>query len=55
MRVAQGIPECTAVAICQKDDYLVAMIQPETLDMSDVRARMMKTVPIHAGEYLSPT
>lgn len=48
MRVAQGIPECTAVAICQKDDYLVAMIQPETLDMSDVRARVMKTVPIHA-------
>lgn len=50
MRVAQGIPECTAVAICQKDDYLVAMIQPETLDMSDVRARVMKTVPIHAGK-----
>ncbi|KAH7377744.1 nonribosomal peptide synthase GliP-like protein [Pyrenochaeta sp. MPI-SDFR-AT-0127] len=48
MRVAQGIPECTAVAICQKDDYLVAMIQPETLDMSDVRARVMKTVPVHA-------
>ncbi|KAF1938005.1 nonribosomal peptide synthase GliP-like protein [Clathrospora elynae] len=48
MRVAQGIPECTAVAICQKDDYLVAMIQPETLDMSNVRQRVMKTVPIHA-------
>lgn len=49
MRIAQGIPECTAVAICQKDDYLVAMIQPETLDMSELRARVMKTVPIHAG------
>lgn len=55
MRVAQGIPESTAVAVCQKDDYLVAMIQPETLDMADFRTRLMKTVPVHAGRRLFVT
>lgn len=48
IRVAQAITESTAVAICPKDDYLVAMIQPETLDMVDVRSRMSQVLPIHA-------
>jgi acyl-coenzyme A synthetase/AMP-(fatty) acid ligase len=48
VRVMQGILEYTAIAIYQKDDYLVAMIQPETLDMSDPRERVSKTVPAHA-------
>ncbi|KAF2192164.1 nonribosomal peptide synthase GliP-like protein [Zopfia rhizophila CBS 207.26] len=48
MRVAQAIQEATAVAICPKDDYLVAMIQPETLDIADVRSRITKVLPIHA-------
>ncbi|KAF2809436.1 BcNRPS1, nonribosomal peptide synthetase [Mytilinidion resinicola] len=48
MRVAQAIPEATAVAICPKDDYLVAMVQPETLDISDVRSRITRVLPIHA-------
>ena len=48
MRVAQAIHESTAVAICPRDDYLVAMIQPETLDVADVRSRMSQVLPIHA-------
>ncbi|KAF2490812.1 nonribosomal peptide synthase GliP-like protein [Lophium mytilinum] len=48
MRVAQAIQEATAVAICPKDDYLVAMVQPDTLDMSDVRSRITRVLPIHA-------
>ncbi|THC93004.1 hypothetical protein EYZ11_007513 [Aspergillus tanneri] len=48
IRVAQAIPECTAVAICPKDDYLVAIIQPETLDVAEVRQRMAQVLPVHA-------
>lgn len=48
IRVANAIPESTAVAICPKDDYLVAMIQPETLTVADVRQRMSQVLPVHA-------
>ncbi|PYI03216.1 nonribosomal peptide synthase GliP-like protein [Aspergillus sclerotiicarbonarius CBS 121057] len=48
IRVAQAIPECTAVAICPKDDYLVAMIQPDSLDGADIRQRMSQVLPVHA-------
>lgn len=48
IRVAQVITDSMAVAICPKDDYLVAMIQPETLDVADVRSRMFQVLPIHA-------
>ncbi|KAI2921083.1 hypothetical protein CBS147352_3817 [Aspergillus niger] len=48
IRVANAIPESTAVAICPKDDYLVAMIQPETLTVTDVRQRMSQVLPVHA-------
>ncbi|PLN76560.1 acetyl-CoA synthetase-like protein [Aspergillus taichungensis] len=47
-RVAQAIHESTAVAICPRDDYLVAMIQPQTLDVTDVRSRMSQVLPMHA-------
>ncbi|QSZ34268.1 hypothetical protein DSL72_005858 [Monilinia vaccinii-corymbosi] len=48
IRVAEAIPECSGIAICQKGDYLVAMVQPETLDISKVRAKVTKVLPVHA-------
>ncbi|RAL63968.1 hypothetical protein DID88_003156 [Monilinia fructigena] len=48
IRVAEAIPECSGIAICQKGDYLVAMVQPETLNISKVRAKVTKVLPVHA-------
>lgn len=48
IRVAEAIPECSGIAICQKGDYLVAMVQPETLDIAKVRAKVTKVLPVHA-------
>lgn len=48
IRVAEAIPECSGIAICQKGDYLVAMVQPETLDIAKVRAKVTKVIPVHA-------
>lgn len=48
IHMAQAITKSTAVAICPKDDYLVAMIQPKTLNVADVRSRMFQVLPIHA-------
>ena len=48
IRVAQAVPSLTAVAIARKDDYLVAMIQPSTLDITDVRSRIAKVFQTHA-------
>ncbi|KAF7922661.1 hypothetical protein EAE99_007238 [Botrytis elliptica] len=48
IRVAEAIPECSGIAICQKGDYLVAMVQPETLDISKVRAKVTQVLPVHA-------
>ncbi|ESZ95931.1 BcNRPS1, nonribosomal peptide synthetase [Sclerotinia borealis F-4128] len=48
IRVAEAIPECSGIAICQKGDYLVAMVSPETLDIGKVRAKVTKVLPVHA-------
>lgn len=48
IRMAQAVPALTAVAIAQKGDYLVAMIQPSTLDIADVRSRISKVLQVHA-------
>lgn len=48
IRIAQAVPALTAVAIARKDDYLVAMIQPSTLDIADVRSRIAKVLQTHA-------
>ena len=48
IRMAQAVPALTAVAIAQKGDYLVAMIQPSTLDIADVRSRISKVLQAHA-------
>ncbi|KAB8298143.1 hypothetical protein EYC80_001899 [Monilinia laxa] len=48
IRVAEAIPECSGIAICQKGDYLVAMVQPETLNVAKVRAKVTKVLPVHA-------
>ncbi|KAK8905360.1 hypothetical protein QC760_006547 [Botrytis cinerea] len=48
IRVAEALPECSGIAICQKGDYLVAMVQPETLDIAKVRAKVTQVLPVHA-------
>lgn len=48
VRIAQAIPSLTAVAITRKEDYLVAMIQPSTLDVTDVRSKIANVLQIHA-------
>jgi gliotoxin/aspirochlorine biosynthesis peptide synthetase len=47
-RIAQGVPELVAVSIAQKDDYLVAMVQPVSLDATAVRSTIAKVLPVHA-------
>lgn len=48
IRIAQAVPSLTAVAISRKEDYLVAMIQPSTLEVNDVRSKIAKVLPTHA-------
>ena len=48
IRMAQATPEATAVAIARKDDYLVAMVQPSSLDVNDFRSKITKILPVHA-------
>ena len=48
IRIAQAVPSLTAVAIARKEDYLVAMIQPSTLDVADVRSKIAKLLQSHA-------
>lgn len=48
IRTAGAVPALTAVAIAQKGDYLVAMVQPATLDIADVRSRISTVLPAYA-------
>ncbi|KAI1120260.1 BcNRPS1, nonribosomal peptide synthetase [Nemania abortiva] len=55
IRIAQAVEGATAVAICQDSDYLVCMLQPETLDVADVRVTARKVMPVHAvPRYIVP-
>ena len=49
-RAAGAIKEASATVICPKEDYLVCMMQPETLDIASVRSRLVKVLPVHAGK-----
>lgn len=44
IRVANTIPAVTAVVIAQKEDYLVAMIQPPSLDVAEVRSKTVQVL-----------
>lgn len=48
IRIAQGVPELEAVAIAQKDDYLVAMVQPLSVDVAALRSKIAKVLQVHA-------
>ncbi|KAL8701492.1 MAG: hypothetical protein Q9201_004878 [Fulgogasparrea decipioides] len=48
IRMAQAVPALKAVAIARKEDYLVAMVQPSTLDVTDVRTKIAKVLQTHA-------
>ncbi|KAI0970900.1 BcNRPS1, nonribosomal peptide synthetase [Xylaria arbuscula] len=55
IRIAQAAKGVTAVAICPDGDHLVCMLQPETLDVADVRATARKVMPVHAvPKYIVP-
>ncbi|EHY54830.1 Nonribosomal peptide synthetase ataP [Exophiala dermatitidis] len=47
-RVA-GIPGVSAVAVTNKDDYLVAMVQPSTISIPHLKTLMAEILPIHAN------
>jgi len=48
IRMAQAAPAAIAVAIAPKDDYLVAMVQPVSLDVADFRSKIAEVLPVHA-------
>jgi gliotoxin/aspirochlorine biosynthesis peptide synthetase len=48
IRIAQGVPELEAVAIAQKEDYLVAMVQPVAMDVPSLRSKIARILPVHA-------
>ncbi|KAI0447487.1 BcNRPS1, nonribosomal peptide synthetase [Xylaria telfairii] len=55
IRIAQAVEGVTAVAICPNGDYLVCMLQPETLEVATVRATARKVMPVHAvPRYIVP-
>ncbi|KAI1825838.1 BcNRPS1, nonribosomal peptide synthetase [Xylaria intraflava] len=55
IRIAQSVEGVTAVAICPNGDYLVCMVQPETLDVATVRATARTCMPVHAvPRYIVP-
>ncbi|KAI0423637.1 BcNRPS1, nonribosomal peptide synthetase [Xylaria sp. FL1042] len=55
IRIAQAVEGGTAVAICANGDYLVCMVQPETLDVEAVREVGRKAIPAYAmPRYILP-
>jgi gliotoxin/aspirochlorine biosynthesis peptide synthetase len=55
IRVAQAVEGVTAVAICPRDDYLVCMLQPATLDAAAAKARASEVLPVNAvPRYILP-
>ncbi|CAI6288118.1 unnamed protein product [Periconia digitata] len=48
VRIARAIPESTNVAVYRKEDILIAVLQPASLDVTSVRARILKEVPGYA-------
>ena len=48
VRIRRGVPELTAVAVALKDDYLVAAVQPGSLDTSGLRSKIALLLPPYA-------
>lgn len=48
VRMAGAVEGATAVAICQSGDYLVCVLQPETLNTASVRTKAISVLPAHA-------
>ncbi|RVX72051.1 hypothetical protein B0A52_04649 [Exophiala mesophila] len=41
------LPEVSAIAVARKDDYLVAMVQPRTISIENLKASMNAVLPTH--------
>ncbi|KAK7909115.1 nonribosomal peptide synthase GliP-like protein [Apiospora marii] len=48
IRIAQALPELRAVAIASSSDFLVAVIQPSTVEVGKVTATIAKVLPAYA-------
>ena len=48
IRMLRAAPYAKAVAVVRKKDYLLAMIQPSSLDISAFRARIVNSLPAYA-------
>jgi len=49
IRVARAVPESEAVAIFRKGDYLIAVLQPSSLDVPSVRSKISRALPSYAA------
>ena len=49
IRVARAVPESEAVAIFRKDDYLIAVLQPSSLDVPSIRSKISGALPGYAA------
>ncbi|KIW36370.1 uncharacterized protein PV06_11366 [Exophiala oligosperma] len=47
VRIA-GLPQVSAAAVAQKDDYLIVMVQPKTVSIPKLRSLMAEILPTHA-------
>lgn len=47
-RMLRAVPEVTALAVVQKMDFLVAVIQPKSLNISAFRSEIAKVLPLYA-------
>lgn len=47
-RVCKTLPEVKSIAIARKDDWLVAMVEPGSLDVSNLRSELSKILPMYA-------
>jgi len=48
VQILHAIPDITAVAIVRKDEHLIALVQPKSLDISEIYSLMAKTLPPYA-------
>lgn len=48
IRVARAVPDVDAIAIFPQGEYLVAMVQPASLDVNELLSRISMVLPSHA-------
>ena len=47
-QISNDVPEISAIALFRKADYLAAAVQPEHLDLRNLKSRLTQTLPLYA-------